>query len=107
MLKKIFGPKKETGENCVRSCIICTPYQKIMSRRMRQVGHVVRLGEKKNGYRFLVGKTCGKRTLEQTGVDGTIIKRILEGSMGVHWINLAQERDDRRVLVNAANFLTS
>lgn len=83
MLKKISGPKKEENrENSVRSCIICTPYQIIISRRMRQVGHVGTFGGEENGYRFLVGKTYGKRTLEQAGVGGRIIKRILGSERG-------------------------
>jgi hypothetical protein len=33
------------------------------SRRMRWEGHVVRMGEKRNAYRLLVGKPEGKRPL--------------------------------------------
>jgi hypothetical protein len=33
------------------------------SRRMRRAGHVARMGEKRNAYRLLVGKTEGKRPL--------------------------------------------
>jgi hypothetical protein len=32
----------------------------IKSRRMRWAGHVARMGEKRNAYRILVGKTDGK-----------------------------------------------
>jgi hypothetical protein len=35
----------------------------IRSRRMRWVGHVARMGEKRNAYRLLVGKPEGKRPL--------------------------------------------
>jgi hypothetical protein len=35
----------------------------IKSRRMRWAGHVARMGEKRNAYRILVGKTEGKRPL--------------------------------------------
>jgi hypothetical protein len=35
----------------------------IKSRRMRLAGHVVRMGEKKNGYRILVEEPEGKRPL--------------------------------------------
>jgi hypothetical protein len=35
----------------------------IKSRRMRWVGHVARVGEKRNVYRLLVGKPEGKRPL--------------------------------------------
>lgn len=43
---------------------------------------MVRLGEKKNGYRFLVGKTDGKKTLEEACVDGRINRRVLERERG-------------------------
>jgi hypothetical protein len=33
----------------------------IKSRRMRCVGHVARIGEKRNAYRILVGKPEGKK----------------------------------------------
>jgi hypothetical protein len=33
------------------------------SRRMRWAGHVARIGEKRNAYRILVGKSEGKRPL--------------------------------------------
>jgi hypothetical protein len=35
----------------------------INSRRMRWAGHVARMGEKRNGYRLLVGKPEGKRPI--------------------------------------------
>jgi hypothetical protein len=35
----------------------------IMSRRMRRAEHVVRMEEKRNAYRILVGKPEGKRPL--------------------------------------------
>jgi hypothetical protein len=38
----------------------------IKSRRMRWVGHVARIGEKRNAYRILVGKADGKRPLGKT-----------------------------------------
>jgi hypothetical protein len=35
----------------------------IKSRRMRWAGHIARMGEKRNAYRILVGKSEGKRPL--------------------------------------------
>jgi hypothetical protein len=35
----------------------------IKSRRMRWVGHVARMGDKRNAYRILVGKPEGKKYL--------------------------------------------
>jgi hypothetical protein len=40
--------------------------RKIKSRRMRWAGHVVRMGEKRNVYRLLVGKPEGKRATRKT-----------------------------------------
>jgi hypothetical protein len=39
--------------------------RQIISRRMRWVGHVARMGEGRNVYRVLVGKPEGKRPLER------------------------------------------
>jgi hypothetical protein len=70
---------------------------------MRWAGHVARLREKWNGYMILVGKPEGKRPLgrpRRRWVD--IIKmdfREIELS-GLEWINLAQDRDQWRALVN-------
>jgi hypothetical protein len=51
----------------------------IKSRRMRWAGYVVRIGEKRNAYRILVGNPEGKRPLGRPDVGGwTILKWILE-----------------------------
>jgi hypothetical protein len=51
----------------------------IKSRRMRWAGHVAPMGEKRNAYRILVGKSEEKRPLEDHDVGGwTIIKWILD-----------------------------
>jgi hypothetical protein len=42
----------------------------IKSRRMRWMGHVERMGEKRNAYRLLVGKPDGNRSLEYQDVSG-------------------------------------
>ena len=48
----------------MRSFMICTLHQiLIKSRRMRCVGHVARMGERRGAYRVLVGKREGKRPL--------------------------------------------
>jgi hypothetical protein len=51
--------------------------RKIKSRRMRWAGDVARMG-KMNAYRILVGKTEGKKPLEDQDVGGWILKWILE-----------------------------
>jgi hypothetical protein len=42
----------------------------IKSRRMRWAGHVARMGQGRNLYRVLVGRSEGKRPLERRGLDG-------------------------------------
>jgi hypothetical protein len=75
----------------------------IKSRRMSWAGHVARMGENRNAYRILVGKPEGRRPLgrpKYRWVDN-IKKELTEiGWDGVDWINLTQDRDRRRALVN-------
>jgi hypothetical protein len=76
----------------------------IKSRRMRWAGHVVRMGEKRNAYRLLVGKPEGKRPLgrpRRRSVDNIKMDHLEIGWGGVDWIGLAQDRDKWRILVNA------
>jgi hypothetical protein len=72
VLRRIFGPKRDevTGgwrklHNEKLRDLYCSPsiIRIIKSRRMGWVGHVARMGEKRNAYRLLVGKTEGKRPL--------------------------------------------
>jgi hypothetical protein len=75
----------------------------IKSRRMRLVGHVTLIGEKRNAYRILVGKGKGKRPLGRPRCTWVVnIKKDLRetGWDGTDWINLAQDIDQRRALVN-------
>jgi hypothetical protein len=82
-----------------------SPYiiRRIMSRRMRGAGHVARIGEKRNAYKILVGKPEGKRQLgrpRRTCVDNIKIDLRDTGWDGMDWIDLAQDRDQWRALVN-------
>jgi hypothetical protein len=71
----------------------------IKSRRMRCVGHVARIGEKRNAYRLLVGKPEGKRPL---GIPRRRWVDLREVGWGdVDWIGLAQDRNRWRALVNS------
>jgi hypothetical protein len=75
----------------------------IQSRRIRWAGHVARMGETRNAYRILVGRTEGKRPLgrpRRRWVDN--IKMDLREIKldGRDWIKLAQDRDQWRALVN-------
>jgi hypothetical protein len=73
----------------------------IKSRRIRWVGHVARTGEKRKAYRILVGKPEGKRPLGRPRWEDIIKMDLREtGWGGMDWIDLAQDRDQWRALVN-------
>jgi hypothetical protein len=76
----------------------------IKPRRMRWVGHVTRMGEKRNGYRLLVGKPEGKRSLGRPRCRWVDNIRMDVGEVGwgdVDWIGLVQDRNRCRALVNS------
>ncbi|PNF37640.1 hypothetical protein B7P43_G11969 [Cryptotermes secundus] len=73
------------------------------SRRMRWAGHVARMGEKRNAYRILVRKLEGKRPLgrpRRRWVDNVKMDLREIGWDGMVWIDVAQDRDQWRALVN-------
>jgi hypothetical protein len=75
----------------------------IKSRRMRWAGHVARMGLKRNAYRILVRKPKGKRPLgrpRRRWVDNIKMDLRETGWDGVDWIDLAQDRNQWRALVN-------
>jgi hypothetical protein len=69
VLRKIFGPKRNevTGDCRKLHNLFSSPsiIRMIRSRRMRWVGHVARMGEKRNAYRILVGKPEGKNKCDE------------------------------------------
>jgi hypothetical protein len=74
------------------------------ARRMRWVGHVARMGEKRNVYRLFVGKPEGRRPLGRPKLRwlDSIRMDIVEVGWGeVDWVGLAQDRDRWRALVNS------
>ena len=76
----------------------------IKLRRMRWVGHVVRMGEEKEVYRVLLGKPEGRRPMgrpRNRWLDNIRMDLQEVGCGYMDWIRLAQDRDSWRMLVSA------
>jgi hypothetical protein len=112
-LRRIFGPKKDevTGgwrklHNEELHNLYSSPsiIRMMKSRMMRWTGHVAQMAEKWNAYRIFVRKPDGKRPLgrqRRRWVDN-IKMELRETRWGdMDWIDLAQDRDQWRALVNA------
>jgi hypothetical protein len=113
MLRRIFGPKTDEvmGEwRKLHNGELCNFYsspdiiRQIKSRRMKWAGHVACMGEWRNVYRVLVGKSEEKDHLKDQDVDRRMgskwtLERLVGGD--VEWIHLVQDRDCWWAVVNA------
>jgi hypothetical protein len=75
----------------------------LIIRRMRCAGKVARMGEKRNAYRLLVGKPEGRRPLrrpKRRWVDNIKMDLREIGWDGMDWIDVSQDRDQWKALVN-------
>jgi hypothetical protein len=113
VLRRIFGPKRDEVTRDWRRLhneelndLYSSPNitRVIKSRRMRWAGHAARMGEKRGAYRILVGRPEGRRPLgrpRRRWEDNIKIDLREVGWVGMNWIELAQDRDRWRALVNA------
>jgi len=74
----------------------------IKSRRMRWMRHVARMGQGRGVHRVLVGKPEGKRPLRRPRRrwEDNIKMDLREMGAGGDWLELVQDRDRWRALVN-------
>jgi len=72
--------------------------------RIRWAGHVIGMGESRGVYSALVSKPEGKRPLgrpKRSWEDNIRMDLQEVGCWGTDWMELAQDRDSWRALVNA------
>ena len=112
VLRRIFGPKREKVPrewgrlhneelNDLNSTNVIWL---IKSSRMRWVGHIAHMWERKVAYRVLVGNPEGKRTLgrpRHRWEDNIKMDLQEVGCGGMDWIDLVQNRNRWWALVNA------
>jgi hypothetical protein len=112
VLRRIFGPKRDEVIGGWRKLhneelhnLYCSPstIRMIKSRRMSWAGHPARMGKNRNAYRILVGKSEELRPLgrPRRRWENNIKMDPREvGWGGMDSIDLAEDRDQRRVLVS-------
>jgi hypothetical protein len=112
VLRKIFGSEREEDgswrklHNNELHSLYSSPniVRVIKSRRMRWAGHVARMGDGRDVYRVLVGRPEGKRPLgrPRRRREDNIKLDLREIGIDVsNWIQVVQDRVQRRAFVNA------
>jgi hypothetical protein len=116
VLRKIFGPKREEDgswrklHNDELHSLYSSPnsVRVVTSRRMRRAGHVARMGEGRDVYRVLVGRSEGKIQLgrpRRRWEDNIKMDLRDIGIDGANWIQLVQDRFQWRAFVNTVTNL--
>jgi len=111
VLRRVFGSQREevTGEwrklhNEELRDLYPLPniVRVVKSKRTRKAGHVARMGERRGMHRVLAGKPEGKRPLgrPRRRWEDNIKMGLREMGGGGDWMELAQDRDRWRALVN-------
>jgi hypothetical protein len=112
VLRRIFGPKRGEVSGGWRKLhneelhgLYSSPdiVRVIKAKRMRWAGHAARMGEVRGAYNTLVGGPEGRRPLgrPRRRWEDNIKMNLKEIGFGdVDWIDLAQDRDRWRALVN-------
>ena len=96
----IVGQRKLHNEELNDPCSSSNLVRVIKSRRMRWEWHVARIGERRGVYRDLVGKLEGKRILGRPRRRWEDNIRMGLQEVGCEGMELAQDRDRWRALVN-------
>jgi len=113
VLRRIFGPKRDEVKREWRKLhneelndLYSSPntVRVIKSRRIRWMGHVAHMGERRGVYTVVVEKLEGKRPLwrpRRRWEDNIKIDLQAVRCGGMDWIDLAQDKDSWRAFVSA------
>jgi hypothetical protein len=112
VVRRIFGTKRDEViggwrklrcEELHNLYFVPSIIRMIKSGRLKWTEHLTRMGHRRNAYRAFVGKPEGKRPLGRPRcrwVDNIKMDFREIGLCGMDWIDLAQDRDQWRALMN-------